>query len=73
MVPCGIETEYLNVGHVRKPCQRMPVCRMEGTEGPDEIIKRYATNHIDVIGDVFGIIVDSEIVIDYLIKYDKCS
>jgi hypothetical protein len=57
MAAC-IESVDLNVGHVRKPGERVPVPGMECCKGPHEPVKRQAILNVTIFGNEEIIVVD---------------
>jgi hypothetical protein len=66
-----METEELAVSHMRKPCQRMPVCGVEGSEGPDESLRRQAGYDHWVRPDVSVVVEVNELMSEYLAVNDQ--
>ena len=58
VMTAGMEPVHIEIRHVGKPRQRMPVACMEGQKGPPESIKREATLYVLVDGYIQTIIVD---------------
>jgi hypothetical protein len=67
----GVETEELAVSHMRKPRQRVPVCGVEGSEGPDESLRRQAGHDHWVRPDVGVVVEVNELMSDYLAVNDQ--
>jgi hypothetical protein len=57
VVPAGIETEELDVQHVGKPCQGMPVVAAVGRrKSPHQIFKSQSFLNVWIFRDVGGIV-----------------
>src|ERR1700690_3000740 len=60
MVAHRVQVEQLDVEHVGKPGKRMPVTGMKGREGPDEPLQRQPLADYHVRGDIIGVVVIDE-------------
>jgi hypothetical protein len=54
-----VHTVKLSVSHMRKPSDRMPVCCVNRSKGPQNALGRYSACYMGVIGNI-GIIVESQ-------------
>ena len=61
-----IESEQLDIQHMRQPCQRMPVGRVGRGERPDEAFSGQACSYVGIFEDVLPVIEVHELVTAYL-------
>src|SRR5438046_3004829 len=65
-VPAGVETEELDVDHMRDPGERMPVRRVHRGGGPGDVRDRQSAVDVIVLDHVVGIIEADEWVMEAL-------
>ena len=58
VMAASIGPVHFEIRHVGKPGKRVPVSRVEGSEGPLEPFKREATLHLPIVCYIEMIIVD---------------
>ncbi len=63
MVPSGFQPEELNVQHVGKPGQRVPVAGMGGGEGPGDALETQPRPNMRILGHIIYVIVVDKIII----------
>jgi len=56
VMPPGVKTEQLHVGHMREPRQGMPVRLIECREGPDDTLRCQAPRHHRIFTCVMSIV-----------------
>ena len=61
MLPAGFCSEDLNVEHMRKPRQRMPIAHVPGGKRPGNSVARQPLLNMKIVADVAGIVVIDEI------------
>jgi len=62
-MPSAFHAEKLAIGHVGDPRQRKPVGGIEGRQRPHQAIGGEAGAHVNVLADVFRVVVIDEIVV----------
>lgn len=60
----SIETEELDVAHVRQPRQRMPISSGYGRESPDKVLCGEPANYLGILEDVDLVIIADEVVLE---------
>ena len=63
--PPGVQTEKLNVDHMRQPGERVPVVDVGGGKGPDKAVQGQPPPDDRIIGDIVVVIEADEAVIDH--------
>ena len=64
VVPAGLQPVDLNVQHVGKPRQRVPVARVHAHERPADPLQREPGHDRRIAGDIVWIVVVQEAVVD---------
>jgi hypothetical protein len=73
VMPARIESEYLDIKHVRDPRNRVPIAGMEFGESPDKTLGGQAVNDVSVLCDIAGIVIVNEIKSLHLPIDDECG
>jgi len=53
----GVQSEQLNVRHMRQPGERVPVTGVTRGEGPSYVIERQTSANVDILDDVVHVVV----------------
>ena len=56
-----LQSEKLNIQHVREPGERMPITCVKGAEGPGGVLPGQAAKHARIVGNVLGVVVENEV------------